>query len=131
MTRYLMTASAIVLGILGLLTTFAPDYVLRSIGAPELPALLLMTQIVGALYVGFAGLNWMARDNLIGGIYSRPVAIGNLMHFLVAAFAILRVVTDAPDLPMLWPLALIYIVFAAAFGVVMFRHPIRKDDAGR
>lgn len=74
MTRYLMSASAIVLGILGLLTTFAPDYVLRSIGAPELPALLLMTQIVGALYMGFAGLNWMARDNLIGGIRCHHVA---------------------------------------------------------
>ncbi len=77
MTRFLMSASALVLGLLGLVTTFAPDYVLSSFGAPPTPALLLVTQVLGALYVGFAGLNWMARGNLIGGMYSRPVAIGN------------------------------------------------------
>ena len=83
MTHVLMSASALTLGLLGLTTTFAPDFVLSSLGAPVSPALLLMIQILGALYMGFAALNWMARDNLIGGIYSRPVAIGNLMHLKV------------------------------------------------
>lgn len=124
-----MTVSALVLGLLGLATTFAPDSVLRSLGAPETPALLLLTQVLGALYVGFAGLNWMARGNLIGGIYSRPLAIGNLMHFLVASFAMLRTVPRAPELPLLWPLALVYVGFAAAFGVTLFRHPVRAPES--
>ncbi len=68
LTNILMIVSALVLGVLGLVTTFAPDWVLGSLGAPVVPALLLLTQVLGALYVGFAGLNWMARENLIGGI---------------------------------------------------------------
>lgn len=122
MTRILMTVSALVMGLLGLATTFAPDYALGSLGAPGTPAILLLTQVLGALYVGLAGLNWMARDNLIGGIYSRPVAIGNLIHFLVASFAIVRTVAGAPELQVLWPLAFVYVGLAASFGVILFRH---------
>lgn len=127
MTRFLMSATALFLGGLGLVTTFAPDYVLSGFGAPRSPALLLMAQVLGALYVGFAGLNWMARDNLIGGIYSRPVAIGNLMHFTVASFAMVKLITGAPELRNLWPLALVYVAFAASFGFILFRHPVRSD----
>lgn len=130
MTRILMIASALVLGFLGLVTTFAPDWVLGSLGAPVVPALLLLTQVLGALYVGFAGLNWMARENLIGGIYSRPVAIGNLMHFLVASLAMLKLVARAPELRMLWVLAIIYTGFALLFGVVLFRHPVNSTRQG-
>ncbi len=125
-TRLLMSVSALTLILLGTTATFAPDYVLRGLSAPASPALLLMVQVLGAVYVGFAGLNWMARENLIGGIYSRPVAIGNLMHFLVAAIAMIKLLPQVSALPMLWPLALLYSAFAAAFGVVLFRHPLRS-----
>src|SRR5204862_7388254 len=33
-----------------------------------------------ALYLGFAVLNWMGCVVLFGGIYGRPVALGNLCH---------------------------------------------------
>jgi hypothetical protein len=125
MTRSLMRASAIFLGSLGLPATFAPDSLLRWLGAPLAPALLLLVQVLGALYVGFAVLNWMARENLIGGIYSRPLATANLTHFLIAGLAMLRLLTRAPELHWLWPLALLYAAFAAAFGLVLFRHPVR------
>lgn len=120
-----MTVTALVLGLLGFATTFAPDYVLASLGAPVSPATLLVTQVLGALYVGFAGLNWMARENLIGGIYGRPVAIGNLTHFLVASLAMIKVLTRAPELQILWPLALVYSALAASFGFILFRSPVR------
>jgi hypothetical protein len=128
-TRSLMSASALTMGVLGLVATFAPDYVLRGLGAVESPALLVMMQLIGALYLGFAVLNWMARGNLIGGIYSRPVAVGNLMHFLVAGLAVIRALVDSPGLLALWPLALLYAGFAAAFGTILFRHPIRAPAA--
>ncbi len=86
---------------------------------------MLLTQVVGALYVGFAELNWMARDNLIAGIYSRPVAIGNLMHFVVASIAMLKPVARTPELQILWPLALAYAGLAASFGFIIFRYPVR------
>lgn len=115
------------MGVLGLLGTFAPEQVLHWVNAAESPALLVMVQVLGALYLGFAGLNWMARENLIGGIYSRPVAIGNLMHFLVAGIAMVRFAARHPDLQAVWPLAVIYVVFAVSFGIILFRHPVGAE----
>jgi hypothetical protein len=126
-TRVLMSASAVALGFLGLVGSFLPDEVLSHLGVtgqPGPPALLI--QITGALYLGFAGLNWMARDNLIGGIYSRPVATGNLLHFLTAGLAMIRFVARSPEFTVVWVLSLMYAVFAFSFGVVLFRHPIRS-----
>ena len=68
----------------------------------------------------------MARENLIGGIYGRPVAIGNLTHFLVASLAMIKVLTRAPELRILWPLVLVYSGLAASFGFILFRSPVRS-----
>jgi len=128
-TRALMSASALLLGALGLLATFAPDRVLRWLGAPSSPPLMLLAQVLGALYVGFAVLNWMAGENLIGGIYSRPVAVGNLVHFLTTGLAAAKLLARTPELRALWPLVLLYAGFAAAFAFVLFRHPVRAPSA--
>ena len=124
-----MRSSAFVLGLLGVAGTFAPDELLGWLDAPALPLLTLLVQFLGALYLGFAGLNWMARENLIGGIYSRPVAVGNLLHFLTAGLAALKLLAGAPHLPGLWLFTLIYAVFAAGFTIVLFRHPVRVPPA--
>lgn len=129
-TRMLMSVSALFLGLLGGIGTFAPDEVLRRMDAPESPFLLLVVQVAGALYLGFAMLDWMARDNLIGGVYSRPVAIGNLAHFVVAGLAVLRLLWRFPELRGLWPVALGYAVLAAAFAGVLWRHPVRASARG-
>src|SRR5690606_25194348 len=109
-TRILMTTSASYLAALGLVAAFAPDVVLSGLGAPEISALLLGTQILGALYLGFAGLNWMARRNLIGGIYSRPIVAGNLMHFLAAALAIVKTMAASFSYVLLFGIAAPYAV---------------------
>jgi hypothetical protein len=124
-TRLLMTACAIVLGLLGVAGSFLPDEVLGWLGVPTSPALLLLVQVLGALYLGFALLNWMTRFNLIGGIYSRPVAIGNLMHFLSGGLAMIKLLARAPELRSLWPIVLVYALVTVAFGLVLFRSPIQ------
>ena len=35
----------------------------------------------------------MAKESLIGGIYNRPIAIGNFMHFAVGAMALIKIIT--------------------------------------
>jgi hypothetical protein len=129
-TRLLMLASALVTGALGLLATFLPDTVLGAMGAPVTAPLMLLVQVTGALYLGFAMLNWMAQHTLIGGIYSRPVAVGNLLHFVTAGLAMLKA-QGRLDLPWLWPLLAAYIVLGTAFGVVLFRHPIPSSAPPR
>jgi hypothetical protein len=71
-SRILMMLSAVFLALLGLLTSYWPDKVLETHGTIPDNATLLLIQMMGALYLGFAILNWTARGVLIGGIYARP-----------------------------------------------------------
>lgn len=117
-----MSVSAAFLGVLGLLTLFAPDTVLGVHGTVPDNATLLLIQMMGALYLGFAALDWSARGVLIGGIYSRPVALGNFWHFTVVAILLVKaaVTFGARELAMS---AAVFSAFAIAFGVVLFGPP--------
>jgi hypothetical protein len=123
-TKLLMTASAISLGAAGITLIFAPDEASRffMVGADKQSVLFI--QIIGAAYFAFAMLNWMTKDNAIGGIYNRPIAIANLTHFGIAALALVKGIAANPDLSyQWWVLTAFYTVFATAFGIVFLRHP--------
>jgi len=123
-TKQLMTASAITMGIAGLILTFLPGESARWMGLKDCPDLLL--QLAGALYVGFAMLNWTAKGNLIGGIYSKPVALGNYAHFFIGAFALLKMAIHEGTNWYLYIATTIYVLFAALFGFVSFSSPLKK-----
>ena len=125
-SKALMSASALALALLGLPCIFAPEVVLQRLAGNSTAGAELMVQITGALYLGFAGLNWMGKANLMGGIYGRPVAIGNLLHFLVAAFAIFKA-AQTTGVRFLWPIALGYASFALGFALIVFRNPLRSS----
>jgi len=122
-TRVLMIVSASVLAVLGLAASFVPREVLNFLGARPDPLPVLLVQITGALYLGFAMLNWMARESLLGGIYGRPVAFGNFMHFTVMALALLKALIAGPRPPVVLAFAAVYGVFCVAFGWVLFTPP--------
>ena len=108
---------------LGIAASFAPAEILGHYGFNQSPIGAVLVQLGGALYFGFAILNWTARENLIGGIYSRPVALGNFVHFTVAALALLKVVARSTFAGEVIAGATLYSVFALAFGFVVFTHP--------
>lgn len=118
-----MISSSIFMALLGLFTSFLPAEILNAVGLTStiLPTLLL--QITGALYLGFALMNWMAKTLLIGGIYSRPVCIGNFLHFTIAALALIKVAMNHPSLNYVLIATIIYSLFAILFGVVLFTSP--------
>lgn len=89
-TRILMTLSAAIMATAGILLTFVPDELLGIISPAQQFSVLIILQLLGALYFAFAILNWMARGNIIGGIYSRPIAIGNTAHFFIGSMALLK-----------------------------------------
>ncbi|HKR65725.1 MAG TPA: hypothetical protein VJZ00_18485 [Thermoanaerobaculia bacterium] len=122
-TRLVLTASAIVLGLAGLAATFAPDEILNALHASG-AALPLLIQLLGALYVGFAMLNWTAQDSLIGGIYNRPLAIGNLVHFIVGALALVKGVMAGQRDVIIIAATVIYAMFALAFARIFFTSPV-------
>jgi hypothetical protein len=126
----LMSASAAFMGVLGIAASFFSHELLRYAGATvETPAVLLV-QVCGALYLGFAFLNWYLRGFVIGGIYNRPLAVANLVHFAVVAITLLKA-APALDSPLVWVITAAYVVFAAWFGLVMFSAaPLGKNPPG-
>ena len=113
---------------LGAGTSFLPQELLRVLGTAPDETAVLVTQMLGAGYLGFAMMNWMARGNTIGGIYSRPIAVANFFHFTVGAVTLVKDVATK-DVPIgVIVAAVVYSGFAVWFGRVLFTHPL---DAAR
>ena len=81
-------------------------------------------QILGALFLGFGLMNWMAKGSIIGGIYNKPLVIGNLMHFAVGAITLLKVAYNLKNAKeILIPLTIFYTIFALAFFITFKTNP--------
>jgi len=92
------------------------------------PITILFLNILSALYLGFGILNWMAKGTLIGGIYNRPIAIGNLMHFGVGAIALVKVVSNnQTHSEIIISLTVIYAIFAILFAYVFRTNPTKRE----
>jgi hypothetical protein len=122
-TKLLMSLSALFMAGLGVVASFLPQEVAAHFGARPDFHTVLVIQITGALYLGFAILNWMAKGVLIGGIYSRPVALGNFLHFAVVAISLLKTLTTGVRASEIIVAAAIYSLFGAWFGAVFFTSP--------
>ena len=126
-TKLLMMLTSMVLAGTGIVLSFFPQETGRFIGINE-PGIILL-QVLGALYFGFGAMNWVAKANLIGGIYSKPVALGNFSHFLVGALALSKIAFRDTSPAYLWLGAVIYLVFALLFGYVFFASPVQVNKA--
>jgi hypothetical protein len=118
-SRHLMTATALVLGLCGLACSFAPQELLGLAGAPPGTPAVLAVQALGAAWLGLAMLDWMARGAPFGGIYGRPVALGNFLHFAVLAAAFAKAAVATPAAPQV-AIATVAALGALAFGRLVF-----------
>ena len=119
-SRILMSVSAAFLALLGVLTSFFPYRVLAQHGTePDGPTVLLV-EMMGAIYLGYALTNWMARGVLMGGIYARPLALGNFLHFAMVTVMLTREAIDHKVLPLAVSAA-VFGAFAIGFGAVVVR----------
>jgi len=87
-TKTVLTVSAIFLGLFGIGLSFLPNEIVMYLNIEADPVLPLLLQLMGSLYLGFGIMNWMVKGSLIGGIYNKPIAIGNFMHFGVGAITL-------------------------------------------
>lgn len=124
-TKLLMSASAVVMGITGITLSFFPQEFVTLFKMADTNIIVL--QLLGGLYFGFAMLNWAAKANLTGGIYSRPVAIGNLTHFVIGGLTLLKFATRNIITTYIWIAVILYLVFAILFGFVLFTNPVMKN----
>ena len=116
-----MTASSVVLGLAGLSAAFAPQELLAALGVPLTNTLPALIQLMGALYFSCALMNWTARGSVIGGIYSRPISIGNFAHFFVGTIVLVKELSNGANVFVLVALG-VYAVFAILFWWLVFRH---------
>lgn len=63
---------------------------------------------------------------LIGGIYNRPLAFGNMLHFTVVAITLVKVAL-ACEQAALWVFTTLYLVFSVWFGADQ-RHVLFPRD---
>lgn len=119
-----MISNCIFLGALGVILTFMPDEIISGFSITPDSISILLLQLLGALYLGFAMLNWMAKGSLIGGIYNRPIAIGNFMHFAVGALALIKIITKIHiHSEIVISFTVVYSIFAILFGYVFRTNP--------
>lgn len=125
-TKLLMAASASVLAVAGIAGSFLPHELLTRLGVEPDGLLPTIVQLHAALLLGFAAVNWMAKDSLIGGIYNRPVALGNLLHFTVGAITLVKFVIGGGAAPLFVIIAtVLYVLFATGFAIVLFGSPVK------
>lgn len=117
--RLVMTASAALLTGIGAVLTFASRE--AAVGLDfSAPAAEISLEMLGALCLGTGMTNWMSRRNLLGGIYGRPLGVGNMVHFVVGSFALQRVAGTGSMPQVAWPLFVIYLLFALSFAWIVF-----------
>jgi len=126
-TKTLMIISAIFLAVNGFGFTFFPNEISVLLINDDNHIFVLILQILGALYLGFSILNWMSKTNLIGGIYSKPLLIGNLLHFFTASMALIKLTFKVEtNLQLIFSYTIIYSLFTLFFGYVFFTNPSLK-----
>jgi hypothetical protein len=123
-TKMLMILSALVTGLTGICLLFLPKELAGLLEPMPSAVLVLILQTLGALYFGFAILNWMSKGNLIGGIYSRPVTLANITHFFIGAMTFIKAAPSHSS-NYLWVIAAVYSLFALTFIYVMYTHPVK------
>lgn len=107
--------------VLGIALIFLPEEIAGLLFADaDAPSVLL--SLIGAALFGFGQLNWMMRQQPIGGIYGRPVLMANLVHFVVGGLALAK----AAATPGLWGAAAFYLAGAVFYGLLLFKSPTRE-----
>ena len=123
-TKILMISSSIFLGISGAILTFIPDEIFSILSITPNPVLTVSIQLLGALYLGFAMLNWMVKGSIIGGIYNKSIAVANFMHFGVGALALVKIISKIQGYSeFIISLTIIYAIFATLFAYVFRTNP--------
>jgi len=118
-SRLILISSSAFLLVLGITLIFIPKVLLSLLNFSIYPLIIL--RLIGALFFGFSMLNWTARNNSLRGIYGKPITIGNFAHFFIGSLALIHFIIFNPQNLLLLLFALIYIIFAITFAVILFK----------
>jgi hypothetical protein len=128
--RIILSFSAVVLFVGGGAAMFAPQELAPLIGLDASRGLPMAIQLIGSGLLGFAVVNWMSRRNRIGGIYARPIAMGNLLFFTTGALTIGKATTERHVAIGLIVLCAVFALFAVSFAWLAFAHDPLSGEPG-
>lgn len=120
-TKILMATTSLILGLAGIFALFASENVLTMLHVPAANSLSMLVQLMGALYFSFALMNWTAKDSAIGGIYARPVSVGNFGHFFMGTLLLIRYQLSNRFSASVLAVLIVYMIFASLFYWLVFR----------
>jgi hypothetical protein len=106
---------------------FAPDVVLPRLVAGFPPTGAWIGAVLASALLGLAALNWLARSQLLGGIYGRPVVAANSTFYFIAAIELLKVAGRRESSAALWIVAIVVAAFACVYGWLLLRGPVERD----
>lgn len=119
---YLMIVSAVVAVIFGIAFVLASGSLMALYGATLNPAGTVIAQLFGAALIGFAVVNWFAR-NAKEGEALRAIVLANLVSdtigFIMALLGQLAGVVNALG----WSTVVIYLLLALGFAYFQFMRP--------
>ncbi|SFU41710.1 hypothetical protein SAMN05216480_1034 [Pustulibacterium marinum] len=125
-TKIIMTSSALFLAAIGISLSFLPNELASYLETEVTSVTVLCLQLLSTLYMGFGLVNWMAKGSIIGGIYNRPIVMGNLMHFGVGAVVLFKMTirSEAPS-TFIIVLTAVYGIFAMLFLYLFRNNPAK------
>lgn len=122
MNKLALISSSVFTGILGIVLSFLPQEVLHFHNEPANMVGVLAIKLLGTCLIALASVNWLSRARLIGGIYNRPLALANALHFSIGAVILIKTIIVTFFLS-LFVLSFLYSVFGVAFLKIMFTTP--------
>lgn len=124
-SKTVLITSAIFNGVLGILFTFLPQETCSFIGTAEQAEVdLIIMQILGAALIGIAMTNYMSRGAVLGGIYGKPLLLGNLLYHVASGLALLKFVFNSGEWILFGIPTLLYLILSAGFIKLNFTSAI-------
>lgn len=118
-SKSLMVAASLVLALIAVALIFASEEWTSIFGVEPTLALTSTLQVLGAFMAAFAFMNWMSKGMTLGGIYGRPIVIGNMVQFAMNAILFVKLSLKISE-PLLWVASVISIVLMLGFARLAF-----------
>lgn len=126
-TKTLLVASTIFNGMVGLLTSFLPQELLQRNGLSPSPINILLVQLLSAFYLGIAMINYLSKDAIIGGIYNRPILMGNIAYHGITSVILVKYILSQDTFSTTFiTLTVVYCALSLGFLKLFFVVPSKQ-----
>lgn len=114
--KFAVGVAAVCLATVGLALLFAGAEIAGAVVAS--PVAEPFPSLLGAALIAFASMNWIARHNLLGGIYGRAVVVSNQTHLTIGAILLVKHLARGGSAG-LWILTALYVAGAVLFNLLL------------